>query len=117
MQDIDPSFDFLKNIPPGVNYGLEGYLFPDTFEVHQGITARELIEVMLNRFSEVFNSDYRRRAEEMGYTLHEIVTLASIIEKEARVAKGLLSRLFSQPLEVSRDALVAVLCYRAVRFG
>lgn len=87
MQDIDPSFNFLKDIPSGVNYGLEGYLFPDTFEVHRGIIARELIEVMLNRFSDVFNSDYRQRAGEMGYTLHEIVTLASIVEKEARVAK------------------------------
>ncbi|MGI6327415.1 MAG: endolytic transglycosylase MltG [Dethiobacteria bacterium] len=101
MQNIDPSFSFLNDIPAGVNYHLEGYLFPDTFEVRRGITARELIEVMLHRFNEVFNEDYRRRAGEMGFTLHEIVTLASIVEKEARVAeeRPIISAVFHNRLQ------------------
>ncbi len=101
MQNIDPSFSFLNDIPSSVNFLLEGYLFPDTFEVRRGITARELIDVMLHRFNEVFNEDNRRRASEMGFTLHEIVTLASIVEKEARVAeeRPIISAVFHNRLQ------------------
>ncbi len=78
-------FSFLDSVPPGVKYSLEGYLFPDTYEVEEDITPREIIEMMLSRFEEVFSQEHRMRAEELGLSIHEVVTLASLIEKEARV--------------------------------
>lgn len=78
-------FDFLQDIPAGVNYRLEGYLFPDTYEVYPGATAEEIITVMLRRFHAVCNEEYRLKAGQLGLTLHEAVTIASLVEKEARV--------------------------------
>ncbi len=108
VRHTDPSFSFLDEIPSGVNYFLEGYLFPDTFEVRRGAAAPELIEIMLHRFNEVFNEDYRRRAGEMGFTLHEIVTLASIVEKEARVAeeRPIISAVFHNRLQSAGMSLL-----------
>jgi UPF0755 protein len=79
------TFDFLNEVPLDVSYTLEGYLFPDTFEVRRDITPKETIEVMLRRFDNVFTADFRLRAEELGLSIHEVVTLASIVEKESRV--------------------------------
>lgn len=79
------AFDFLDEVPLDVNYILEGYLFPDTFEVRRDITPKETIEVMLRRFDNMFTEDFRLRAAELGLSIHEVMTLASIVEKEARV--------------------------------
>ena len=78
------TFDFLQEVPLDVKYTLEGYLFPDTFEVRGDITPKETIEIMLRRFDNVFTENFRHRAEELGLSIHEVVTLASIVEKESR---------------------------------
>jgi UPF0755 protein len=83
----DNLYPFLEEVPSEVNYLLEGYLFPDTYEVREDVTPEDLILMMLHRFDEIFNENYRQRAEELGFTMHEITTLASIVEKEARVAE------------------------------
>jgi UPF0755 protein len=62
---------------------LEGYLFPDTYSISKSATAREIIEMMVRRLEEVYGSKLARRAERMGLTRREALTLASIIEKEA----------------------------------
>lgn len=64
---------------------LEGYLFPDTYYLPKGITVEDIAKRMVQRYKDVFKSDYRNRAEEMGFTEHQIITLASIVEKEAKV--------------------------------
>jgi len=64
---------------------LEGYLFPDTYNYNSKTTPADLIQLMVNRFVEVFAPDWSARASELGLTVHEVVTLASIIEKEAKV--------------------------------
>lgn len=61
---------------------LEGYLFPETYQFPKGISARKVIEAMNDEFSEHWTGEYEARAKELGFTKHEIVTLASIIEKE-----------------------------------
>lgn len=65
-------------------YLLEGYLFPDTYEVYVDATNEEIIDKMLDRFNEVFTSDYVSRAQELGLTMDQVITLASVIEREAR---------------------------------
>jgi UPF0755 protein len=64
--------------------GLEGYLFPDTYRVTKGMRAEEILARMVQRFREkVATPETLARARERGLGLHELVTLASIIEKEA----------------------------------
>jgi UPF0755 protein len=62
--------------------GLEGYLFPDTYFFPKGVSPRTIIARMVRRFHEQFSQDWYARAQELDLTAHEVVTLASIIEKE-----------------------------------
>jgi len=80
---VNPLSQILGNIPSQVYYRLEGYLFPDTYEVCRDVSAEKIVDLMFSRFLEVFNEEYRLRAEEMGFGIHQIVTIASLIEKEA----------------------------------
>jgi UPF0755 protein len=66
---------------------LEGYLFADTYNYNAGTSAEELIEAMVNRFKEVFTPEWTARASQLGMTTHQVVTYASIVEEEARVAE------------------------------
>lgn len=64
---------------------LEGYLFPDTYLIPKGMTSKEIAERMINRFREVITPDIEQRAREIGFTISQVITLASIIEREAQV--------------------------------
>lgn len=75
-------YDFLP--PKGENY-LEGYLFPDSYILSEENTAEEIINKMLARFGEIFKDEYKKRAEEMGLTIHQVLTMASIVEREAKI--------------------------------
>ena len=61
--------------------GLEGYLYPDTYQFGRGLSPMALITVMVTRYMEVFEP-FRARAEEAGLTMERVTTLASIVEKE-----------------------------------
>lgn len=61
---------------------LEGYLFPDTYRVPVGTTARELVVEMVRGFERAFSAELKRAAEKQGYTVRQVVTLASLVEKE-----------------------------------
>jgi len=61
---------------------LEGFLFPDTYRFSKGMGEKRIMEVLVARFHAVFKEEYRTRLEELKVTLEELVTLASIIEKE-----------------------------------
>ena len=67
-------------------YVLEGFLFPDTYEIYVGATEETIIDKMLTRFEQIFGAVYTARANEIGMSIYEVITLASTIEKEARVA-------------------------------
>ena len=64
---------------------LEGYLFPDTYYLPKGITVQDIAKRMVQRYKDVFTDSYRDRAGELGLTEHQVITLASIVEKEAKV--------------------------------
>lgn len=66
---------------------LEGYLFPATYSFAVGTTAREAVNAMLERFTEVWKPEWDARLQEMAITRHAAMTMASIVEKEARVAE------------------------------
>lgn len=67
------------------DYLLEGYLFPDTYEIYTDESAKSIITRLLLRFRNVFKDEYVARAQELGMTMDEVITLASLIEKEAKV--------------------------------
>ncbi|WP_231705755.1 endolytic transglycosylase MltG, partial [Effusibacillus lacus] len=82
-------YEFVRQIPkkPGMRYRLEGYLFPETYEIKQGATEHEIIDRMLKQFDKVVSPDLREKFKANGLSLHDAVTMASLIEREARVAK------------------------------
>ncbi|HVH55332.1 MAG TPA: endolytic transglycosylase MltG [Vicinamibacterales bacterium] len=61
---------------------LEGYLFPDTYTLPRRTTAEQLVERMVTRFEKVMTPELRDKAGERGFTVRQIVTLASLVEKE-----------------------------------
>ena len=65
------------------SYVLEGYLFPDTYEVYADASVETILIKMLNRFNEVYSDEYVARAEQLSMTMDQVVTLASLIEREA----------------------------------
>ena len=68
-------------------YALEGYLFPDTYEVYEDAAAADILKKMLNRFAVVFTEEDANRARELNLTTDQVMTLASMIEKEAGAAE------------------------------
>ena len=73
-------------VSDGFQGSLEGYLFPETYRIAEGSTARDVIVLMLDQFAEQFATLDLSYAEEAGLTSHEVVTLASMVEREARLA-------------------------------
>ncbi len=67
-------------------YRLEGYLFPDTYQFYNASSEVTVIKKMLARFNMVFSDEYKERVKELGYTVDQIITIASMIEKEANNA-------------------------------
>jgi len=60
----------------------EGYLFPETYRFAKGASAERIIKKMVSHFCSTFTPVWAERAREMGLTTHEVVTLASMVEKE-----------------------------------
>jgi UPF0755 protein len=63
---------------------LEGYLYPDTYFLPKGISLEDIPKKMVQRYRAAFGDERRKRAEELGFSEHQIITLASIVEKEAK---------------------------------
>lgn len=79
----DFDYDFLKGIPLGKENRLEGYLFPDTYEFYKNDVPERVLNKLLSNFDIKYTSELSERAKSLGMTTHELITLASIIEREA----------------------------------
>ncbi len=66
----------------GVPGGVEGYLFPDTYQFAPGTPVEQILKRMRRRLEEVLNDKLRARMDELGWDLHKALTLAAIIEEE-----------------------------------
>ena len=75
-------YDFLTD-KSGVLYSLEGFLFPATYEFEYGASAHDIIDKMLYTFDCFYTDEYSARAKALGMTDYEVVTLASVVEREA----------------------------------
>jgi len=72
-----------ETVNANMKYPVEGYAFPDTYHITRGTTEAEILAMMLKHFEEQFTEEMRQRAQEMGLSVHEVITLASLVEKEA----------------------------------
>lgn len=80
-------FPYLADVPTGakVKYKLQGYLFPATYDIYQDTTAESLVAWMLDTFENYYSADLQARAQELGYSSYDLITRASIIEREAKI--------------------------------
>jgi hypothetical protein len=76
-------YDFVDNTNLGDITRLEGYLAPDTYEFFEGESGEMALSRLLDNFAVWMNAEVRQAINESPYTLHEIVVMASLIEKEA----------------------------------
>ncbi len=106
-------------LPKVANLNPEGYLFPATYEVSPGMTASQLLKQMVKKTLDVSKSlNIESRAQELGYTTEQILTVASILEYEAKkdgdyakVARVLYNRL-DKPMRLQLDSTVSYVSQR-----
>ena len=97
-------FDFVDAIDmedgSGRKYRLEGYLYPDTYDFYTDNSESYYIYKLLDRFDEIFPDAYREALTERGFTADQIVTLASMVQKEAKYESefGWISSVFNNRL-------------------
>lgn len=87
--DVQEVHDFLEEHDDPERWGvpgpgLEGYLFPDTYHFAPGLPLETVVATMVARYQGLWTSDRQERAQELGMTEGEVMTLASIIQGEAR---------------------------------
>ncbi|MFC2091807.1 endolytic transglycosylase MltG [Elusimicrobiota bacterium] len=89
--------EFIQRIK---DQGLRGYLFPETYNFTPGIKPEEVIQIMTDQFWRVFDGRYRKRTQEMGSNVKDIIILASLIEKEAKISeeRQVISAIFQKRL-------------------
>ncbi len=80
-------FEYLNDVPSGVDvrYKLEGYLFPATYDITKNTTAPELVRMMLNAFEAYYTAEMKSAALEKNMTSYDVLTIASMIEREAKL--------------------------------
>ena len=77
------NYEFIKELPKGKNR-LEGFLYPDTYNAPADATPHQVIDMMLKNFDRVFKKEYYEKIKERKKSLMEIITIASIVEREAK---------------------------------
>ena len=85
--NFEEDYDFLKLLNDGQD--LEGFLFPSTYEIFVGSSEEQIIEKMLSEFQKIYENEIKSKVEEMGLSFNEIITLASIVEREGKVEEEL----------------------------
>lgn len=79
-------YDYIEKIDNDYRQ-LEGFLFPDTYNIPISWKEKEIITLLLKQFDKNWSEEFRNRAKELGFSTREIITIASLIEREAKVEK------------------------------
>lgn len=109
-KDFSQDYDFLIDKPNILN--LEGYLFPDTYEINRGDSLEEIVRKMLDNFGEKLTQELRDEISNQGKTIFEIVTMASLLEKEVRtledkkIVAGVLWKRLKSNIPLQVDATI-----------
>ena len=103
-------YDFLKGVE---DLDIEGFLFPDTYFVEKGILAEKIIERMLNNFDKKLTPELREEISRQKKTIFEIVTMASMLEKEVKnfedkkLVSGILWKRLENGIPLQVDATIS----------
>jgi len=109
-EDYSNEFDFLKDKPKNID--LDGYLFPDTYEIGKGATCEDVLENMLSNFGRKLTLKMRQDIASQKKSIFDIVTMASLIEKEVRgisdkkIVSGILWKRISIDMPLQVDATI-----------
>lgn len=97
--DITQQTHLLSDLDPQAS-DLEGYLFPDTYFITRGTPEEQIIRHMIDRLRPIWTLSRRQRARELGLSVRQVITLASLIEKETAVVeeRSLVSAVFHNRL-------------------
>jgi len=121
-KDFSQEFDFLEDKPK--NLGLEGYLFPDTYYIERQETRdkrqgiEEIVKKMLENFDKKLTLDLKEEINRQGKTIFEIVTMASLLEKEVKtiedkkLVSGILWKRFKNDIPLQVDATISYITGR-----
>lgn len=121
-EDLHPLFkntSLIDDLDPQATT-LEGYLFPDTYDYTPNTKRSQLVESMVKRFRDVYTSEMQRRGEEVKMNTRQAVTMASLIEKEARIdsERELISSVFHRRLKLGAPlACDPTVIYAAILAG
>jgi UPF0755 protein len=113
-KDYSAEFDFLNPSAGGKpkDIGLEGYLFPDTYQISEGASCDDIVLAMLSNFDKKLTPDLKAQISEQKKSVFEIITMASMIEKEVRtisdkkIVSGILWKRLSVGMPLQLDATV-----------
>ncbi len=109
-KDFSGEYYFLSDKPDGLN--LEGYLFPDTYEISQQQTCHDIVEAMLANFGKKLTIEMQEEIDSQGKTIFDIVTIASLLEKEVKtledkkVVAGILWKRLETGMPLQLDSTV-----------
>jgi len=100
------NYKFLEDLPKRDNR-LEGYLFPDTYELGLKVSEKDIMKIMLENFNNKFKPEYYDKAKNLGLSIDKVITIASILEKEANNFKdrSMIAQVFYNRLN-SKDKTV-----------
>ncbi len=76
-------YDYMKR-RPDVRYAAEGFLFPETYDIETDYSIEEILNMMAGEFDSRLTAEMRARAENMGLSIYDLTTLASLVEREVR---------------------------------
>lgn len=104
VEKIKEQYRFLENFDlTNKAFALEGYIYPDTYEFYKGESAASVLSRFLKNFDNKFTDEMYEGAKELGYTVDEIITVASVVQSEsgfvnenAKVASVLYNRINSK---------------------
>ncbi|NPA94779.1 MAG: endolytic transglycosylase MltG [Thermodesulfobacteria bacterium] len=115
--------EFLKTL--GINQdSAEGYLFPDSYFLPKGVTPKDIVKIFTSRFWQVWHdNNFDERVKELGLTINDVVTLASIVELEAAVQneKPIIASVFwnrlnkGMPLQADPTVKYGILIERKIK--
>lgn len=100
-KDFAP-YDYIQKAPEA-DYAIEGFLFPDTYEFANDATPRDIMEKMAAECDARLTPEIRRQAAEKGLSVQELITLASLVEKEARYPEDrpMVAQVFLKRLKIN----------------
>jgi UPF0755 protein len=110
-KDFSPEFDFLKDKSKDMN--LEGYIFPDTYEIQKDESLEDILTKTLQNLDKKLTLEMREEINRQGKTIFEIITMASMIEKEVKgfedkkIVSGILWKRLENNIPLQVDAMIS----------